>query len=131
MKRLLKTLHLENGELYATISNNRVLFANCKLKIEIYENVHNIRAVGINGYKVRKRNITIVLCNKMEFSRNVDIELFNKITRFELLADIQRKDGIFERLIFDDLIPNDLDLDGEWSFEVSQCSDIVNRLLDI
>ena len=131
MRRLLKTLYLENGELYATIGGNRILFANCEPKVEIYEDIHNIKTIGINGYKVKTRKFTIVLCNEIEFSRNVDVELLNRITEFNLLADIQRKDGVFERLTFDNLIPDELDLNGEWSFEVSQYSDITRKLLNI
>lgn len=131
MRRLLKTLYLENGELYATIGDNRALLANCETKVEIYEDIHNIKSIGVKGYNAKTRHITLVLCNDMVFTREVNIDLLNKITEFNLLADIQRQDGIFERLTFDNLIPDELDLDGEWSFEVSPYSDITKKLLSI
>jgi len=34
-----------------------------------------------------------------------------------MIADIQRPDGVYERMHFDRLIPQEIDLDGEWKFE--------------
>lgn len=131
MKRLAKTVYLENGELYATIKGNRVLLATCDIEVEIYEDIHNIKIINANGYNVKKRHISIVLCNEMETTRPIDLDLFDKITCFDLVADFQRKDGVFERLVFDNLIPDELDLDNQWKFEVSQYSDISKKLLSI
>ena len=72
MRRLLNTLHLENGELYATISDNRILLANCEPLVEIYEDTYNIKSIGVQGYNVKIRHITLVLCDDMAFTRKVD-----------------------------------------------------------
>jgi hypothetical protein len=131
MRRLLKTIQLEDGKLYATIDGSRILLAECKPKIEVYEDRHKIRTIGSVGYSVKKLHITLVLCDNMEFSREVDLELLNRISAFDLSAELQRKDGVFEVLPFYNLLPDELDLDGEWSFEVPKNSDVMNKLLSM
>ena len=55
MKRLVKTLTGENGQLYTVQDGNRVLLANCIPQLEIYEEVTHIPALGA-GAKVKKRS---------------------------------------------------------------------------
>jgi hypothetical protein len=130
MRRLLNTLYLENGELHVTIGNRRVLLAICKAKIELYEDVHYIKSLGKNRYKADAHSIQVV-CSGAEFTREVDIDLLKDITEFSLLADIQRKDGIFEFLEFDNIYPVEINIDGEWRFEISPTSPILRILLNV
>lgn len=118
MKTLIKTIHLENGELYGTIHGNRVKVAGCVPRIEVYEESTYISTIG-KGYKVKKKHYKIVLCSDLDFTRPIDEKYLTDVIRFELIADRQREDGIFERLKLDSLIPIEIDLDGEWEFEVS------------
>jgi hypothetical protein len=132
VKRLIKTLYLENGELHAVINGNRTLLANCKPIIEIYEEAYRISTIGSGGYGYKKNRITIALCNEMEFTRNdIGVELLRKISSFDLFADVQRKDGIFENLAFYNIMPDELIDGGTWSFQVPQDSDVARKLLSI
>ncbi|MDO4301245.1 MAG: hypothetical protein Q4D26_07645 [Clostridia bacterium] len=130
MKKLLKTLFLENGELYSIIDNRRTILAHCKPKIEIYEDATNISTIG-KGYKVKKKRLSIILCNDLELTREVDENYFHKVIRFELVGDFQRTDGVFERLTFDSLTPMEIDLDGDWSFEIIGESEFIKKLLTL
>jgi hypothetical protein len=131
-KSLVKTLYFENGELHAVINGNRTLLANCKPIIEIYEEAYRISTIGSGGYGYKKNRITIALCNEMEFTRNdIGVELLRRISSFDLFADVQRKDGIFENLAFYNIIPDELIDGGTWSFEVPQDSEIARKLLSI
>ncbi len=52
------------------------------------------------------------------------------VARFELSADMQRTDGVFENLIFDTLIPREIDLDGDWVFETAEQPDAFKKLIE-
>lgn len=128
MKRLVKTLIGENGQLYTVQNGNRVLLANCIPQLEIYEEVTYIPALGV-GAKVKKRHISLVLCGEPELTREVDVNFFKEAMRFDLSADFQRTDGVFETLFFDALIPEEIDLDGDWIFWVQDNQQVLKRLL--
>lgn len=128
MKRLVKTLTGENGKLYTVQDGNRVLLANCIPQLEIYEEVTHIPALGA-GAKVKKRHISLVLCGEPELTREVDTGFFRTVKRFDLSADFQRTDGVFETLFFDALIPEEIDLDGDWTFLVLDNPELLKKAL--
>lgn len=128
MKRLVKTLAGENGQLYTVRNGNRMLLAQCVPKIEIYEEIAHIPALGA-GAKVKKRHVSLVLCGEPEMTREVDTEFFQKVTGFDLSADFQRTDGVFETLFFDALIPEEIDLDGDWTFWMQDNPEMLKRFL--
>jgi hypothetical protein len=45
------------------------------------------------------------------------------VIAFEICGDLQREDGIFERKCINGLIPLEIDLDGEWMFEITEVKD--------
>ncbi|MDO4765170.1 MAG: hypothetical protein Q4A29_03850 [Eubacteriales bacterium] len=112
MKILIDTIKTENAELYSIENGKRYLYAKPVAKIEHYEEQTKMALLGSLSCKVRKRRITLAVLGV-----HATIEKLEKITRFELIADIQRPDGVYQRIRFDKLIPVDLDLDGEWTFE--------------
>ena len=116
-KRLIKTLYCENGKLYSTTQGRRVLLAECVPKIEIYEHTTDIPVLG-KGCVVKERHISIVLCNDMEYTRTVDVDFLRTVSRFELSADIQRTDGVYENILFDEIYPKEIDLEDSWMFEM-------------
>lgn len=130
IQRLLKTIHCEQGELYTIIDGRRILLARCRPKLEILQQESQIPAVG-RDYKVKKLHAVLALCADMDFTRQVDSGFLQTVTRFELTADIQRTDGIFEALQFDHLMPDELELGGEWEFIVDMQPDEIRRLLTI
>lgn len=129
MRRLLKTIFCRQGELFCTSSGQRTLLAGCDVKLEIVENSQDIPMLG--GYRVKKYQVTVVLCNNMEFTRPVDVDFLKTITAYDLSADIQRADGVFENFVFGNLIPTELEIGGEWSFELPFQPELAKRLLSL
>lgn len=127
MKRLAKTLFGVNGQLYTVQNGKRVLLASCIPRLEIYEDITHIPAFGADA-KVKKQHISLVLCEEPELTREVDTEFFRMVTGFDLSADFQRTDGVFETLFFDALIPEEIDLDGNWTFWMQDNSEVLKRL---
>lgn len=127
IKRLVKTLRLEDGKLYGTVGDQRVTLAYCEPRVEIYEHRQDIPVMNKRSYGVKKMHAAIVLCPTPETTRAVDAEYLSRVSRFELSADIQRQDGIFETLRLD-LEPTEIDLDGDWEFELIGSPELIKKL---
>lgn len=128
-KRLVKRIPFECGNLYGIVDGKRLLLAKCKPEAELYESVTEIHSIASQGYSVKKRMAGLVLCPTpvaVEFTE----ELFQKISCFDLSADYLREDGILENICFYNLIPNEIDLDGDWVFEIPDYS-LLKRLAGI
>lgn len=130
IQRLLKTILCEQGELYTITEGRRILLARCRPKLEILQQESSILVAG-RDYKVKKLHVVLALCAGLDFTRQVDSGFLQSVTRFELTADVQRMDGIFETLRFDRLMPDELELGGGWSFIVDMQPDEIRRLLTI
>lgn len=128
MRTLIKTLCAESGELYAVIDGRRILLAKCRPVVEVYEHTVTVPLLGAKSYGVKSYHSAIALCPDPETTRDVAADYFRGVTRFELSADIQRSDGIFERIRFD-LTPEEIDLCGTWRFGVDGSPEIINKLL--
>ena len=128
-KRLVKRVPFESGDLYGIVNGKRLLLAKCKPEAELYESVTEIRAIGSHGYPVKRRMAGLVLCPTpaaVEFTE----ELFQKISCFDLSADYLREDGVLENVCFINIIPDEIDLDGDWVFEIPDHS-LLKRLAGI
>lgn len=128
-KRLVKTLYFESGKLYSTTKGRRILLATCEPKIEIYEHLTDIPTLGKQGGTVKRRHVTVVICDNLDYTREVNEEFLKSVTCFELTADIQREDGVFENVIFNNLGLIEIDLDGDWTFEIEGQADLIRKLL--
>ena len=131
VQRLVKTITCENGNLYSITDGRRILLAACSPRIEITEQSVNVKSSGVRGFSVKKNYITLVLCGTPGLTRELDMDFWNKVTSFGLEADIQRTDGIFEKIYFDNAIPQEIDLDGDWVFEVTGQPGLTKKLLSI
>ena len=107
MERLLMTLPCERGELFYTASGRRILLAHCEPEIQIYENSAPVPAPS--GIDVRFYHAVVVLCTEPDCTRPVDARFLRTVEGFELAADIQRRDGVFERFHFHNLWPEELE----------------------
>lgn len=130
IKRLIKTVKLESGKLYGTVGDQRITLAYCEPRVEIYEHRQDIPVMNNRNYGVKKIHAAIVLCPTPETTRTVDAEYLSRISRFELSADTQRLDGIFEALRLD-LSPLEIDLDGDWEFELIGSPELIRKLRTI
>lgn len=122
-KRLVKTLPFESGELYGIVDGRRLLLATCKPKAELYECLTDVPVLGAQSYKIKSRAAGIVLCPSPH--TNVTAQLLSRVSRFELSGDVVRLDGVLENVRFDSLIPQEIDLDGDWKFEIPDYSLLV------
>ena len=128
-KTLIKTLCGENGQLYVISNGNRYLFAKCNPTIEIFEHSKRLNTLGAHSYGVKSMHSSIVICAEREMTRSIDIAFLQTITRFEFVGDFQRHDGIFERIKFDNIAPNELDPDEDWTFEVIGQNELIRKLI--
>ena len=112
---LLKTIPLSDGRLYATAGGMRRLLASTVPVLEVYENETTVPILG-KGRQVKKRSYSLVLCKDSEFTREVDIEYLQSVTAFDLTAQVQRADGVFEAITFNNIEPESIQSDGDWVF---------------
>lgn len=129
MERLLLTLQCERGELFYVKAGRRVLLANCTPMLKIYEHTDQVHAVG--GCGVKRIHAALVLCEDPEFTRPVDTAFLDSVECFDLTADIQCKNGVFEVFHFRNIQPHSIELEGEWVFALNEKPELFRRLLTL
>ena len=112
---LLKTIPLSDGEIYATAGGVRRFLATTVPVLEVYENETTVPILG-KGRQIKKMSYSLVLCKDSEFTREVDIEYLQSVTAFDLTAQVQRADGVFEVITFNNIEPESIQSDGDWVF---------------
>lgn len=131
MLKIINRLGLEKAELYVTIDNNRVMLARCETKLELREESENIKVLNSRSCKVKKRKFAIILCDDMEYTRDITIDTLRKIKAYGLKFDLQKEDGVFENFYVDRLVPKEIDIDGEWVFDVDDIPAEVKKMCTI
>ena len=127
VQTLIKTLNAENGELFAIIEGRRISLSKCPVKVEIYEISANTPILGIIGYEIRVHHEAKVRC---ETTRHISNDFMKTISRYEIIGDIQRADGIFERINFDNLNLATFNLfNGSWVYHVTD-RNMIEKLLN-
>jgi len=129
VQKLVKTIMCENGDLYSTANGRRTLIAKCRPRIEITEQSVNIKSIGVHDFNVKKNHMTLILCGTPELTGELDMDFWNTVTSFGIEADIQRTDGVFERMYFDAVASQEINLDGEWVFEITGQPKLTKKLL--
>ena len=129
MERLLMTLPCERGELFYTASGRRILLARCEPEIQIYE--HSASVPAPSGIDMKFYCAAVVLNAEPNYTRPVDARFLRTVESFELAADIQRQDGVFERFCFHNLRPEELELGGVWTFSLQEPQERIRRLLTL
>lgn len=128
MERLLLTLPCERGELYYITEGRRLLLARCTPKIEVYEHITSVPVLG-HSCGVKTYHAALVICTEPEQTRPVDADLLQRAEAFDLAADIQRKDGIFEAFQFYGLQPEEIQQGGPWIFNLQARQEFIRKLL--
>lgn len=123
MVTLIKSITSEKGELFALANGRRVLLANCRPKVSIYEKSTPVPTIGNVG-SMKSMRFVIALCNDIEFTRDD-----TSAERYELTADILRNDGIAERFYFHNVSLTEINEYGEWEFEVEVTHEQMKKLL--
>lgn len=120
MKRVIKSIPVENGKLYALADGSRYLLADCTARIEIVEDATELPVLG-KGKVITKRAATILITFEHSPRFTADPMALNG---FGFQGEVLRQDGAYEQIGFDHcLLVSDLDLTeaGECTFEI-QCS---------
>ena len=129
MERLLLTLPCERGELFYISAGRRILLANCNPCIEIYERTSYVSAIGGTG--VKTIHAALALCGEPDFTRPADVDFLKKVDGFDLSADIQRKDGVFELFHFRNMQLYEINCNNEWTFELNERQEVLRKLLTL
>lgn len=124
---LTKTIQLERGQLFAEKNGERTLLATCEPEVEVYEREVPISSIGGSKH-TKKLHYSIVLCDEPVYTRKVDEDYLYSVSRFTLVADKQRKDGIFERITFDKIELSNVDESMALEFNVVD-NGVVDKLL--
>ena len=126
---LLRKIPIERCELYCTVKGNRHLLARCEAEIDAYEEERAVPILG-RSRAVKKIKYSLVLCDELEFTRNVEEEYLKYIETFDLKGQVQRPDGIFERVNLINLIPTERWSADMWEFSFEGTPDIL-KVFDI
>jgi hypothetical protein len=129
MKTLLKTLSAEKSKLFTVSNNRRVMLSDCPVEIDIYEVSTEVPVLGVVGYEVKIHYNAELNCQVKETCRPVDVDFLKTVSRYEIVSDIQREDGVFVRLVFDNLCLTHYNLHGgSWFFDVTD-QNMIGKLL--
>ena len=129
MEKLVLTLQCENSELFYISAGRRILLANCTPCLKIYEHTGYVSAIG--GAGVKKIRAVLALCGEPDFTRPVDVDFLKKVDGFDLSADIQRRDGVFEVFHFRNMQLHEINCNNEWTFELNEKQEVLQKLLTL
>lgn len=99
----------------------------CEPGVGIYEEEVSISSIG-SRKNAKRLYYSIVLCDEPLYARIVDEDYLYSVSRFTLVADKQRKDGIFERITFDNIELANVDENMNLGFYVVNHK-IIDKLL--
>ena len=120
MKTLVKRLYGKNSSIYTVKDGRRTRLSDCETRIEIYEETKRLSALG--GGVLKKYSVAVALCGDVDAEED-DIK---DVSSFDVVTDLKRVDGIYERMFLDNLTPVEIDLFGDWTFEISDRKQIDN-----
>jgi hypothetical protein len=116
MKTLIKAIEAERGELFAVRKGQRALLAAVKPLIRIYEHETSVPILGETRYTVKTRSFSLIICPGENAAQKVDVDFLRDVRCFDLAADISRQNGEFERVLFSNITPLEINLPGDWVF---------------
>ena len=121
---------MKTEKLYSILDSRRIKLADCTPRIEIYEMLSPVQNLECS-WGVKWYQVALVLCDDMDLTRRIDDKYLCAVSGFVLSTEVQRKDGVFERLNFYDLQPVDIELGGTWTFEINKSPERIKRLLEL
>lgn len=126
---LIKSLTLDNPKLYVTVNGERRLFAECTAVIELYENRQTIAMLGAhNG--VKKTYYAKLICSDMDYMRDFDDDSLRSVSCFLMSSEVQRKDGVFEKLNIDNISLLEFEPDDDWVFELRLTTEFRAKIMN-
>lgn len=117
MRVLIREFKGENSELYLLIENRRIMFGKCEASVKIWNEETSV-PILTKGVKVKNTHIVITVGENISCSGGQSVETLQKARSIELLTDLQRENGNYERVTIN-IQPNEIDMDtGTWECEV-------------
>lgn len=124
---LVKTLEFENGKIFAAVDGDRFLIAKADPVVEIHRFAAPLNQS--NKGVIKSRCLIITIDSEAEFTRNID-SFINKISRFEIEADIFKPNGAYEVIRFNNISLKEISAFGKWTFECNDI-DIIRKIITI
>nr|DAI01600.1 MAG TPA: hypothetical protein [Caudoviricetes sp.] len=131
MEQLIKTIKSESGTLYSLAGGRRIKLAVCTPRLEIMERITHIPTLGRNGGDVKRIHFILAICDAVDYTRRIDEDYLSSISGFDLEASIWRNDGISEVFYFQNMDVREINLDGEWLFDIIPTPEQIKKLKSI
>jgi len=124
-----KERELKGGKLYASVAGERHLLAQCDLVIEAHETTQKLHMRGSGAeFAVKTCGMFIAVCGDMVLSRPVDVPYLESVTSFDIEFPHMQENGTIRETRLHGIIPIEINLNGNWLFNVSMFSKELKRL---
>ena len=124
MDRIIKTIPVENGELFEISGGNRSRIAYFSGRIEILEHTNLIPMLGRTEKGTKTIHASFIICENPDFQTEHGYESIHSGKVYESLADVENQKISFAGMRFEDSDP----INGELTFEISD-RELVQKLL--
>lgn len=120
MKKLIKSIEVDDGLIYAVINSERSILTNSDIMVQIYES--ETEEELIKGHKTRiiDYDVCILLCNNQSKISKKQLKL---IDQFDISFNIKGDTKMFKNVI-----PKTINLNGSWEFDINNSRELIEEL---
>lgn len=115
---LLNKETFSGASVYAIAQGRRIKLADCLLQIEKYEKQVPMPILGKQNI-IKRTEIKKAVCFNSDYTREVYCDFLSQVSRFEIVYEYQREDGIFETIVLDNVMLLEIDSDNNMIFEIA------------
>ena len=124
MKRLIKTLPCEYGELFVTTAGQRLSLAKFNGRIEIFEHTTMVPILNTLQKGIKTIHASVMICGDLEYQREAPDKLIHSGNVFDATADVEGERITFAGMSFEDSDP----IVNELTFNITDL-ELVKKLL--
>ncbi len=106
------------ASVYAVAQGRRIKLADCLLQIEKYEKQVPTPILGKQNV-IKRTEFKKAVCLNTDYTREVDYDFLSQVSRFEIMYEYQREDGIFETIVLDNVTLLEINSDNDMIFEIA------------
>ena len=117
-KRVIKSIPCSNGKLFGTIGTQRKILAECEPVIEVYRQDNPITVLGRTSHALKSYHIALVLCDVTSLWPGVDYNLVQKVSGYDITADVLLEGNILKQISLSQLYPELIDPRDRWEFSM-------------
>ena len=126
MKRIIKTLRCENGNLFVTSAGQRLPFADFSGRIEIEEHTTLVPILGTVQKGTKRICASFIVCEDVLYTRAFDDTFIPSGKVYDATADVAGNRLTFSGLRFEDSDP----IENELIFEITDM-ELIQKLLTL